>query len=244
MGAKQIIKNRRNRGQLKADIANALERMVAERGFMDIPLLELIEEANMDANAFYRNCGTIDKARDEFVNRYDFWLDSLLNMSDVQTLGARKFYAEALKNIFRALQENKIMQQLLLWEASEDNETTRRTAELRETLVAGKIGYFEHIFKRTGIDINALTAWLISGVFYLVLHRERSKCCSIDFNMEEGQERFFKTIDTLVDLVFDRIEQKAKFKGIITRMQAEGMSQEKICELLDITATKLKLTVR
>lgn len=229
-------KTRRNKAQLEIDIMNAFEKLVIERGFTDIPLLVLVKEANIDPNIFYRMYGTIDKLCEEFTGKYDFWVNETLRISDIKSLGDRKFYASALKTLFTELLNNGVMQKLLLWEISDNNSTTRKTAAIREKLTSGLRAYYEGVFKPAGIDINTLTAWFISGIYYLVLHKDISMFCSVDFSKEDGGRRLCKAIDFVVDLVFDKLEQREKEKAMIVRMQEKGICRKDICEILNISS--------
>ena len=82
------------------------------------------------------------------------------------------------------------MQQLLIWELSDDNPTTRRTAQLRESINEPLIRLLEHKFKDSSLDINVISAIIISGIYYLILHRKRSHFCDVDYNSRAGKDRF------------------------------------------------------
>ena len=65
------------------------------------------------------------------------------------------------------------MLELLRWEIAEGNETTVRTAMLREMHTFPLAKIYEEKFK--DIDISAISALIIGGIYYLNLHRDRSK---------------------------------------------------------------------
>lgn len=231
---------RRTKVQLEKDIMNALEQLIVERGFMNIPMLTLVKAAGIDPNVFYRRYGTIGTLFDKFISQYDFWLNDIQNISNLPKLGERKFYAESLKKLYNELIKTPVMQKLLAWELAEDNPTTRRTVGLREKLSLNLIAYYEELFHTSGIDIKSVTALLTGGIYYLALRQEHSKFCTIDFSTEEGQKRLANAVEMLVNLLFDKLEQKQKQQQMIQKMQDDGILQTKILEYLDITPYQYK----
>lgn len=231
---------RRTKVQLEKDIMNALEQLIIERGFMNIPMLTLVKAAGIDPNVFYRRYGVIENLFDKFTSQYDFWLNDILNISDLPKLGDRTFFTESLKKLYDELERNHVMQKLLAWELSEDNSITRRTAGMREKLNLNLIAYYEDVFRSSGIDIKSITALLLGGLYYIVLHQERATFCTMDFRTEEGHKSLNNAIDTVVGLIFDKLEQRQKQQQMVQRMLNDGISQAKISEYLDITPYQLK----
>lgn len=231
---------RRTKVQLEKDIMDALEQLITERGFMNIPMLTLVKAAGIDPNVFYRHYGTIENLFDKFTGQYDFWLNDIVNISDLPKLGEKKFYAEALKELYNELVKSPVMQKLLAWELAEDNPTTRRTSGIREKLNLNLIAYYEELFQSSGIDIKSVTALLTGGIYYVALRQERSKFCSVDFRTEDGQKRLANAVDMLVNMLFDKLEQKQKQHQMIQKMQNDGISQTKILEYLDISPYQYK----
>lgn len=231
---------RRTKAQLEEDIMKALERLIIERGFMNIPMLTLVKEAGIDPNVFYRRYGTIENLYEKFASRYDFWLNDTLNISNLQKLGDKKYYAEAFKALYDELEKDRAMQRLLVWELTDDNPTTRKTAGIRDKLSLNLSAYYEDIFRSSGIDIKSITALLLGGIYYIVLHQKRSTLCSIDFNTDEGRKKLTNAINALVDIIFGKLEEKQRQQQMIQRMQNDGISQTKILEYMDITPYQLK----
>jgi hypothetical protein len=234
-------RKRRSEKDLEIDMMKALESLIEENGFMNIRLTVLFKKAEIDPNIFYRKYGTIDKLYDDFVSKYDFWLSNTFKTSQARAFGDDKeLYADALKSVLTGLLENKVMQKLLIWELAEDNGITRKTSNRREVLNSGLMTFFETKFASSGININALTAWLVGGIYYVVLHGNRSTLCSVDFSTEDGLAQLREAIDTLVDMLFDKLEQREKLKAIIKRMEGDGIPQKKVCEYLGITVREYR----
>ncbi|MDR0187188.1 TetR/AcrR family transcriptional regulator, partial [Prevotella brunnea] len=132
----------------------------------------------------------------------------------------------------KALQDKSVMLELLRWEIAEGNETTVRTAMLREMHTLPLINIYEEKFKDTGIDISAISSLIIGGIYYLNLHRERSKFSDIDLNTAEGQQRIEKALDTFGKMIFHFHEQVNYKRVIAKRLKEKGISDEIIKECL------------
>lgn len=235
------VHRRRTDAQLDTDAMRELEELVKQHGFGNINLTTLIANANMEPKVFYRRYESMAALYDKLAKQYDFWMNETVAISELNTLGPRTFFAKTLKTLYSELYRNPIMQKLLLWEMAEDNSTTRRTAQMRDTMNLNLIKYYELMFKPIGIDIKCIIAILISGIYYLILHRERAELCTINFNGPEGEKAFNEAVDILTDMIFDRLDHYNYKKECAIRMLSDGMTHKKICNYLDITDTDLKI---
>lgn len=211
-----------------------LEKLVRQNGFDHVSVTALMAKANLETNVFYRRYGSIDNLYDRLTKQYDFWINDTINISELNELGPKLFFAKTLKTLYRELSDNGIMQKLLLWEMSADNSTTRRTAQMRDTMNLSLVEYYDLLFKPIGINIRGIIALLISGIYYLILHRERAPFCAIDFNTDSGEKAFSEAVDVLTEMLFGRIEAYNQKRECLNRMLKDGISKEKACRYLGI----------
>ena len=127
-------RNRRTNEQIDKEVISELEKLVAEYGFGNVNLSALMKAANIEANVFYRRYGSMDNLYDRLAKQYDFWINDAIDVSSLNILGPKKFFAETFKTLYRNLSDNTVMQKLLLYEMSVINETTKRTAETRDIM--------------------------------------------------------------------------------------------------------------
>ena len=59
---------------------------------------------------------------DRLAKQYDFWINDTIDVSSLNILGPKKFFAETFKTLYRNLSDNTVMQKLLLYEMSVINE--------------------------------------------------------------------------------------------------------------------------
>ena len=197
------IRIRRTNEQLDKEVISEFEKLVGEFGFGNVNLSALMKAADLEANVFYRRYGSMDNLYDRLAKQYDFWINNTIDISTLNTLGPKKFFAETFKTLFRNLSENSVMQKLLLYEMTTINSTTKR-------------------------------------IYYLILHKECAKICTIDYKTKEGENAFSEGIDFLTDIIFDRLEMYDRDKKAIRQMISDGISESKICKYMGINKNDLK----
>ncbi|MCE5332782.1 MAG: TetR/AcrR family transcriptional regulator [Bacteroidales bacterium] len=229
---KEIKKrNRRTKIVIEQDVLRAVGVLIEEVGFSNITLTAVAEKAKIEPSVFYRRYANLDELFDRYTQKYDYWLSGLAE-NIPKDLSEEEAFKWIMQNLVQALLKNKGMQQLLIWELSDDNATTRRTAKLRELINEPLIRMLELKFKDSGIDINVICAMIISGIYYLVLHRKRSRFCDVDFNTKQGKDRLRTGIDQLSSILFAQIQKQNELLQIAERFRNEGVSEEVINKCL------------
>lgn len=231
---------RRTNVQLDIDVMRELEKLVREYGFGNVNITTLMKNAGLEPNVFYRRYGSIEHLYGILAKEYDFWIHNTIDLPTLNKLGDKKFFSKTLKKLYKDLSNNDIMQKLLLWELTTDNQATRRAAQIRDTMNLNLITYYEKLFEPLKINIKGIAALFIGGLYYLVLHRERAEICTIDFNTAAGEHSFDETIDNLTDMLFEKLEVYNEKKEIALRMANEGISESLMCKLLNISKNELK----
>ena len=212
-------RNRRTNEQIDKEVISELEKLVAEYGFGNVNLSALMKAANIEANVFYRRYGSMDNLYDRLAKQYDFWINDAIDVSSLNILGPKKFFAETFKTLYRNLSDNTVMQKLLLY----------------------LIAFYDNLFKPAKINIKAIMANLIGGIYYLILHRRCAKTCTIDFSTQEGEKVFFEWIDFLTDAIFDKLEAYERNRKAAQEMLSDGISEFKICKYMGINKNDLKM---
>lgn len=235
---------RRTNAQLDEDVMRELGELIKQNGFGNVDLTALTTKANIGANVFYRRYGTMQKMYDTLASKYDFWINDTVELTKLNEVGPKVFFANTLKSLFKELSDNEIMQKLLLWELSDDNSTTRRTAQMRDTMNLHIVQFYDLMFRPVKISIRGVIAILISGTYYLILHKERAEFCSIDFNSAEGEKEFSEAIDFLTDLIFDRLDLYREKREMALRMLDDGLSRKKICKYMNISDSELATLIQ
>lgn len=204
---KKPRRQRRTKVAVERDVFEAVESLIEEVGFANVTLTAVAQRARIEASVFYRRYDNMEELFDEYTRKYDYWLGGLAELmpSNLSDQDAMKWI---MSNLIRALYKNKGMQQLLVWELVDSNPVTRRTATLREKVNETLIKLLESRFKGTDLDINVIVGVLISGIYYLILHRKISKFCEVEYDSREGKLRLTRAIDQIVSMIFAEVERQ------------------------------------
>ncbi len=204
-------KKRRTKQVIELAVMDAVHSLIEEVGFNNVTLTGIAARAQIEPTVFYRRYSNLDELFDVYSHKYDYWLAGIAELMppDLSDEDSMKWI---LLNLTRALHKNRGMQQMLIWELSDDNPVTRRTATLREKINEALICELEKRFENTGVDLSVMAALLISGIYYLILHRNMSTFCNVDFSSKSGRERLEKTIDQLVSILFATMRSQQEVK--------------------------------
>lgn len=218
-------RQRRTKANIEKDVLTAVTSMIEEVGFANVTLTGIAQRAKIEATVFYRRYANLEELFDEYTHKYDYWFGGLAEMMPTDLSDEDKF-KWLLRSLTKALYKNRIMQQLLIWELSDDNAVTRRTANLRERVNESLIRLLESCFHNSGMDVNVICALMISGIYYLILHRNMSRFCDVDFSTKKGRERLENALEQVITVLFGELRKQNEKLEIAKKLRAEGVSED------------------
>ena len=231
-----IIKKRRKRRtnkDLEDTINNAALELIKESGFHNITVTSIMQKAKIEPIVFYNRYADLNAFVDEFVRRYDYWFSDVISTIEVID-NPKEQYISILTTLLESLQGNKGMQQLLRFEIASYNDTTIRTAGLREFHTLPLVDKYKKIFEKSQVEIDAVSALVIGGIYYLVLHSDLTEFSGIDINSKEGKEKIRRAIKSLGCMFFDDIELNPKILKIVRNMKSKGYHSQDIAEIIEL----------
>jgi AcrR family transcriptional regulator len=237
---KEAKKTRRNKHQIRRDLLDSVGEALKKHGFANLGVNLVSEYAQVDKNTIYRHYKDFQELLTQYIEKQDYWLKSLEQFGEYKITDFKGFLSQIIVGQYETINRNRELQQLLIWELGELSTRTKAIAQQRETLSEGLIRQYEDVFKDSGIDFNAISAIIIAGVYYLVLHKEHSTFCMVDVKNEK--DRIPGAIGQLVEMLFNSLEQynckldianKAKKAGIdiATISEITGIPTEELIEL-------------
>ena len=222
-------RKRRSTKDIEESIINAATRFIETEGFSNLTVTSIMRQAEIEPVQFYNRYDDLNKFIDEYVKKYDYWFSDIVK-SQKQYSNDKALYMNILVGLFQSLSENKIMQELLKWELANNNETSQRTAQLRELHTLKQRKKFSNIFSNTDIDIVTISALIIGGIYYLILHDKLSTFSGIDLKKESDKQKVIKAISKLSDILFTFIPSSITKENIdiIIKMREDNIPVEKI----------------
>lgn len=246
MGEKDTLKKkriRRTNNEVERDIMAAVKSLVEEKGFANVTLSGIAQKAKVELPVIYNRYTDLNGLFEIFIEKYSFWLNDILeNYIDLFKSGNYDvFLSKFLRDVVFELYKDKGMQRLILWEVSEGNVITSKTSKLREANTNIFVKSYENIFKDVDLDFNTLTALVMGGIYYQILHRDRSKFCDVDFTTEEGKARLVKTIDKVYSWVFSLVKPNSQMEETALKLKNKGVDIEIIAECTGLSIDQISL---
>lgn len=202
MENKKISRRRKRRTaeDIEASVFLATEKLVIEKGFKDVTFTEIMKLAGVEPQVMYRRFDTLEDLFDKFIRRYDYWFIDLVdfNLDEKDPIVSMK---NVLAGLVNSLYKNPIMRQILIWEVADGNKLTTRTALNRELHSTPMLNFFRTNLPKN-VDFDCFTSLLIGGIYYLIIRKERSTFCEIDFDKAEGEKLLTNTIEDLINTVY------------------------------------------
>lgn len=197
------VRIRRTKATIIEDIRKAAVESVLKRGFSGSLVSEIIKKAKIEPVVFYNRYQNLEEFFSEFVKGYDYWFSDVAKEANKQETPHNQFIA-LIEGLQECMIEKSVMQELIRWEIAEGNDITKRTASIREMFTLPLAEKYDDLFKNSGIDFVAIATIIVSGLYYLYLHKDRSTFCNIDMNTEEGRNRVNQAIKFLSELLFSK----------------------------------------
>lgn len=198
------VRIRRTKATITENIRKAAVESVLKRGFSGSLVSEIIKKAKIEPVVFYNRYQNLEEFFSEFVKGYDYWFSDVAKEANKLETPHDQFIA-LIEGIQECMIEKSVMQELIRWEIAVDNDITKRTASIREMFTLPLAEKYDDLFKNSGIDFVAIATIIVSGLYYLYLHKDRSTFCNIDMNTEEGRNRVNQAIKFLSELLFSKI---------------------------------------
>ena len=228
----KVRRKRRSKKDLEDIINNAALELIKENGFHNITVTSIMQKAEIEPIVFYNRYEDLNAFIDEFVKKYDYWFSEVINK--IEFNNPQKQYISILATLLESLQGNKGMQQLLRWEIASYNDTTIRTAGLREFHTLPLVDKYKKIFENSQVEIDAVSAVVIGGIYYLVLHSDLSEFAGIDINSKDGKEKIQRALEYLGRMFFDDTELNPKLLKIARNMKSKGYHSQEIAEIIEL----------
>ncbi|WP_455511704.1 hypothetical protein [Butyricimonas paravirosa] len=228
---------RRSKDEIEKDLSQAITKIITTQGFGKLTINNVSEVAKVTKRVIYENYQSFENLLKIYFIKNDFWTSFILAKIADRYTNYKDFFVEVIKEFFKAFDENPVFQCIIRWEVADPNDFVRSRARNREISCADELQKNRKFFQQIGIDIEALYALLISGIYHLVLRKDISTFCNIDMATQEGKKRVIAIVEKLSELMFassDKIDEK---KRIIVRLLDRGMKIEEIAEILEVEKT-------
>lgn len=199
----------RDKEETKRRLIKAVGEAIQLKGDKKIYNATIARLARVDRKLISRYFKNLDNLIETYVVENDYWITYAKELHRHELPDAPENLQETLisllVNQFTYFYSNENMQRLILMEISRENWLMSSVSRTREGIGSDFLEMAENHFKATGIDIRAISALAVSGIYYSILHARvnDSTFCGIDLKTAEGRERIINALRSLITLAFD-----------------------------------------
>jgi AcrR family transcriptional regulator len=193
----------------KQKLIKAVGIVLKNKGYTGLTATNIAKAAGLSRRLITMYFGSVDELVETYVRNKDFWLAASGNAGEM--IAANK--GEDTKKIIEYLLQNQIdnfydnpeMQKLILWEISKKTKIMYEVCEEREHLGSKVFELTDKELQGRNIDIRAVTALLVAGIYYMVLHAKSTDTtfCEIDINQPEGMQRIKNAISLIMENAYN-----------------------------------------
>lgn len=187
----------------------AVGEVISLKGYQGLTVTNIAKTAGLDRRLISLYFGTIDHLIETYVRGKDYWLNASGDATQLIKANDGKdtmpILESILKNQLDYFYNSQEMQKIVLWQISERTALMSAVSKEREKMSEIFFALSDVELKDTNIDLRAVSAILVAGIYYLVLHAKStdSLFCEIDLNSEEGMERIKKAISLVLENTYN-----------------------------------------
>jgi AcrR family transcriptional regulator len=199
----------RNKERTKLKLINAVGEIIRTEGYTKLGVNNIAKKAEVSKKLIYRYFETADNLIETYVRDKDYWMS--FNNEGKEFVEQHKydnnedFAFVTLENLFQHLISNPETQKILLWEISEKSDLMSEISSKREELGSQLFTVIDPSFKENDVDIRAVCALLLGGIYYLTLHASATggTFCEIDINTDEGKNRISNSLRNILAWAYE-----------------------------------------
>lgn len=191
---------------------DAVGRIIEKRGYPSLTIMNIEAEAKQHRRLIYLYFGNINNLIETYIRQKDFWLfatqDFIKQLENNRLHIKKNDVVKLLQDQLNTMLDDRVLQGILHWELGKSNEVLRTVMERRIKIGEQLFEAVEPGFEDKGVDLRAIMALLIGGVYYISMHSNATASffCGIDVNQPDGKKRIAAALKTVVDWIYEKAE--------------------------------------
>jgi len=198
-----------DKGRSIRKLIDAVGTVIKSKGYTGLTATNIASAAGLDRKLIPLYFGSLDHLVETYVRGKDYWLAASGEAGPL--IKGNK--GEDTKDILEYLLHNQLehlygdqeMQKIILWQISESTKIMNEVAEERELLSQHFFALSDQELKGKDIDLRAVSALLVAGIYYLVLHAKSTDTlfCEIDLKSTAGMARIKNAISAILENTYN-----------------------------------------
>lgn len=189
-------------------LINAVAFIFKNEGYAGLGVNKVARQAEVNKKLIYRYFGSFERLIEAYVVETDYWMRFADHMRELKipenAPDMQRLLSQVLQNQFLYFQEDKEMQQLILWELSAKSDLMKSIHNTRETMGKQFLEMSDPYLEKKGVNFRAIAALLVGGIYYMTLHMRYNGGMFSDVNLasDRGRQDILNAIDQVVHMAF------------------------------------------
>ena len=189
-------------------LIDAVGVVIETKGYTGLTATNIAKVAGLSRRLITAHFNSVEELIETYVRRKDYWVaasgDAAKMLSETGDNNTKPILECLLINQLDYFYNNQEMQKIVLWQISESTKIMKEICEERELLSQVFFALSDKEFKNKDVDLRAVSALMVAGIYYLVLHAKSTDTlfCEIDLKTAEGIERIKDAIKFILEKAY------------------------------------------
>lgn len=187
----------------------AVGTVIKTKGYSGLTATNIAKAAGLNRRLITLYFDSLEDLIETYVRGKDYWVaasgDAAEMIAGNKGDSTREILECLLTNQLDYFYQNEEMQKIVLWQISESTQIMKEICEERELLSKVFFSLSDKELKDRDIDLRAISALLVAGIYYLVLHAKSTDTffCEIDLKTAKGIERIKNAVKVLLKKTYE-----------------------------------------
>lgn len=204
---------RRNKEESKQVILDTAIKLLKEEGLKSFSMGKLAQESGKSRRLIYNYFGGTEDVLRAVLQKSDFWLALETQLDEV--LKNRKDNGNTLdlatlvfSNHCETFQNDPLVQEISALELTHSTDSLTHISDSRERVGEKLFEVAEPDFEGTDISIRMVSALLIGGINYMLLHNKMNDSTFCGLNLDQDFPLLKKTVSQIIGWAYSHTEDK------------------------------------
>jgi len=217
----------------KKKLLDAVGAIMREQGFTGLKTNIIAKWVGKDKKLIRYHFQGLANLQKAYIKEKDYWppfFKKFALSSDADAIEMETLFVELMKENLRFFYGDEEMQKIILWQISETNPVLKSISQAREVDGAKLLDKTDVFFRNTNVNFRAVTALMLGGVYYMVLHSktENSVVCGINLNDDKDREEVLKTIEHLISWSWKQVVNLGSTEATYLKSDYEFQLMERL----------------
>jgi hypothetical protein len=194
---------------------DAIGDILRKEGHKGLKVNKIARHTGKDKTLIARYFTDLIGLQRAYVTEKDYWIPIFERfvLTDVDGVAEiKETFVTLMQENFDFFCSNSEMQNIILWQISEENELMTDISNAREAYGERLFSLTDPTFKGSDVNFRAVIGLLLGGIYYMVLHAgtNKSTVCGIDLNSESDKLEILKTIEQVITWSCERADPNEK----------------------------------